>query len=146
MNLPNRLTVPSWNIATSPIRKSNERDLSKDDSKEEEEVWYDLNKEINDLDDTQDLVSKEESEIRLNGLCTLTSMAFLGLATAFVAISARIAQPALQIEITHSVQKTRMVSGVPHILLVTPGGHLLPINTSAQPPTESKSILHTAQE
>ena len=143
MNLPNRLTVSSWNIATSPIRKSNETNLSKE---EEKEVWYDLNKEINDLDDTQDLVSKEESEIRLNGLCTLTSMAFLGLATAFVAISARIAQPALQIEITHSVQKTRMVSGVPHILLVTPGGHLLPINTSAQPPTESKSILHTAQE
>ena len=143
MKYPNSLTVSSWNIATSPIRKSNETNLSKE---EEKEVWYDLNKEINDLDDTQDLVSKEESEIRLNGLCTLTSMAFLGLATAFVAISARIAQPALQIEITHSVQKTRMVSGVPHILLVTPGGHLLPINTSAQPPTESKSILHTAQE
>ena len=37
-------------------------------------IWYDLNQEINDLDDNTDVIPKHESEKRLNNLCIFIAL------------------------------------------------------------------------
>ena len=62
-------------------------------SEEPKGAWYDLGGQVNDFDSKEYLLSRSESEKRLNLLCAITSIGLLICATAFVLICFRIYAP-----------------------------------------------------
>ena len=60
---------------------------------ESSKAWYDLNQDINDLDDDQDVISFDESQKRLNCLCIILALPCIILTSVLVVISYRVFQP-----------------------------------------------------
>ena len=86
-------------------------------------AWYDLSGEVNDLDSIEHLLSRSESEKRLNLLCTITSIGLLICATAFVLICFRIYAPPTIVYYENKISiKTQ--SSQPNIAILSPDGNL----------------------
>ena len=71
-------------------------------SESEQKVWYDLSKNINDLNDNSDVIPKEKSEVRLNILLITLSVILLIWANTLLWININLFKPPIRIEANYS--------------------------------------------
>ena len=93
-------------------------------NKSDEKAWYDLNQDINDLDDDQDVIPLHESEERLNGLCIFLALCFIILSTVFTGLAYKLFKPPMVIHGNHSVPK--LPPRIPHIMILSSHGLMRP--------------------
>ena len=93
-------------------------------NKSDEKAWYDLNQDINDLDDDQDVIPLHESEERLNGLCIFLALCFIILSTVFTGLAYKLFKPPMVIYGNHSV--TNLPPRIPHIMILSSRGLMRP--------------------
>ena len=95
--------------------------------------WYDLNQDINDLDDDQDVVSFDESQKRLNCLCIILALPCIILTSALVSISYQVFQPPQMIFYNNSVQNSE--AKIPHVMILSSDGYMTPYTWKSNPKT-----------
>ena len=90
-------------------------------------VWYDLTKQINDLESDEDVVSLEESEKRLNILCMILAFILIITSSCFTTISYRLFDSNV-IFWTHppTPKNEPAKPRVPHLLLMAADGSITP--------------------
>ena len=71
-------------------------------SESEQKVWYDLSKNINDLNDNSDVIPKEKSEVRLNILLIILSVILLIWANTLLWIDINLFKSPIKIEAKYS--------------------------------------------
>ena len=98
-------------------------------------VWYDLNQEINDLDDDQDVIPITDSERRLNNICIFLSLCLITCSTVFCGISFRVFQGPLIIHYQNDLEPQSVK--VPHIVILTSDGSMTPYTWKSNPKTKA---------
>ena len=85
-------------------------------------VWYDLSKNVNELEDTTDVVSKSESQERLNILLAAVALILLSFAmTVTILCFQKFGFHKIKvIQYEHPISKKKQ-HGIPHVMLMTDG-------------------------
>ena len=100
---------------------------------ESSKAWYDLNQDINDLDDDQDVISFDESQKRLNCLCIILALPCIILTSVLVGISYRAFQPPQILISNNYVQQYE--AKVPHVMILSSDGDMIPYTWKSNPKT-----------
>ena len=101
----------------------------------ENTVWYDLQQNVNDLDDDQDVIPLSDSENRLNLLCLFFALCFVIVSSTFVGICYRAFQPPLTIYYDNTIIEKHKLK-VPHIMILSSDGHMIPYTWKSNPKTK----------
>ena len=100
----------------------------------ENTVWYDLQQDVNDLDDDQDVIPLSESENRLNLLCLLVTLCLVIVSSTFLGLCYRAFQPPLTIYYDNTIIQDHKLK-VPHIMILSSDGHMIPYTWKSNPKT-----------
>ena len=113
-------SMNSFSTTTTDMDKYLNTDMDKE---ERRASWFDLSTKINDIEETTDVISKPESEHRLNILLSGLALILLSFAITFTFLCFQINAPVI-IEYEYPMKK--MTHGTPHLMMITKEGQMVP--------------------